>query len=121
MQDSFEFPYPCLTSSKSKANPNEGAARAEPSLLELCRVATEEDKVKRRSNERRSQACLDYPESRPSKAKPNEGCKPTSKGEGKNHYSPRCKASGITTALGQSAESPHPVHFGLLAVQTYLP
>ena len=32
MQDSFEFPYPCLTSSKSKANPNEGAARGEAKL-----------------------------------------------------------------------------------------
>ena len=28
-----------------QASPTEGAARAEPSLLELCRVASEEDEV----------------------------------------------------------------------------
>ena len=37
----------------------DGAARAEPSLLGLCRVATEEDKVK----EEDEVSCLDYPES----------------------------------------------------------
>ena len=30
------------------ASPTEGAARAEPSLLELCRVVTEEDEVNQR-------------------------------------------------------------------------